>query len=240
MALKKRVIKRFRAPAALARFAAGLLTKALREKKGSLLVALPGGRTPLPLFEALAALKADWSRVHFFMTDERLVPAGSPASNFGEASRSFFSKIAIPPHNLHAVKPGSPRRAAAAYGREIKELAGRAGGLNLVFLGLGEDGHIASLFPGSAALRAAAGPVLPARAPAGVKPASRITLSLAALNAARTMALMALGPAKKAVFARAAAGDTALPAGRLRPRGALYLLYSDESPARRRPARREK
>lgn len=231
MALKKRVIKRFRAPAALARFAAGLLTKALREKKGPLLVALPGGRTPLPLFEALAAAKADWSRVHFFMADERLVPAGSPASNFGQAGRALFSKIEIPPHNLHAVKPGPPRRAAAAYGREIKRLAGRAGVPDLVFLGLGEDGHIASLFPGSAALRAAAGLVLPARAPAGVKPASRITLSLPALNAAPTVALMALGRAKKAVFARAAAGDAALPAGLLRPRGALYLLYSDESRA---------
>ena len=240
MALKKRVIKRFRAPAALARFAAGLLTKALREKKGPLLVALPGGRTPLPLFEALAALRADWSRVHFFMSDERIVPAGSPASNFGQARKLLFSKIAIPPRNLHAVKPGSPRSAAAAYGREIKELSGRADGPDLVFLGLGEDGHIASVFPGSAALRAAAGLVVPARAPAGVKPASRITLSLAALNAAQTVALMALGPAKKAVFARAAAGDAALPGGRLCPRCALYLLYSDESPARRRPARREK
>lgn len=238
MALKKRVIKRFRAPAAMARFAAGLLTRALRAKKGRLLVALPGGRTPLPLFEALAARGADWPRVHFFMADERLVPAGSPGSNFGQADRSLFSRIGIPRENLHAVKPGPPRRAAAGYGREIRELAG-AGGLNLVFLGLGEDGHIASLFPGSAGLRAAAGLVLPARAPAGVKPASRITLSLPALNAAGTVVLMALGPAKKAVFARAAAGDAALPAGRLSPRGALYLLYSDDSPPQLRPARRE-
>lgn len=238
--MKRRVIKKFSAPGALARFAAGLLIKALREKKGPLLVALPGGRTPLPLFEALAAARADWSRVHFFMTDERLVPAGSPASNFGQAKKLLFSKTAIPPRNLHAVKPGSPRRAAAAYGREIRALAGRAAGPDLVFLGLGEDGHIASIFPGSAALRAAAGPVLPARAPAGVKPASRITLSLAALNAARTVALMAIGRAKRPVFARSADGDAALPAGRLSPRGVLYLLYSDENPARGRPARREK
>ena len=249
--MKRRVIKKFSAPGALARFAAGLLIKALREKKGPLLVALPGGRTPLPLFEALAAARADWSRVHFFMTDERLVPAGSPASNFGQAKKLLFSKTAIPPRNLHAVKPGSPRRAAAAYGREIRALAGRAAGPDLVFLGLGEDG----LRPGidtdlplldstrllaRAALRAAAGPVLPARAPAGVKPASRITLSLAALNAARTVALMAIGRAKRPVFARSAAGDAALPAGRLSPRGVLYLLYSDENPARGRPARREK
>lgn len=240
MAIKKRVIKKFRATEALARFAAGLLTKALREKTGRLLVALPGGKTPLPLFKALAAGRTDWSRVHIFMTDERLVPAGSPASNFGQADRSLFSKIEIPPGNLHAVKPGSPRRAAAAYGREIKRLAGSAGGPDLVFLGLGEDGHIASLFPGSAALSAAAGLVLPARAPEGVKPASRITLSLPALNSAPTVVLMAIGQAKKAVFARAAAGDAALPAGRLRPRGALYLLYSDDRTIRQRPPRRKK
>jgi 6-phosphogluconolactonase len=122
----------------------------------------------------------------------------------------------------------------------MEKLAGPAGVPDLVYLGLGEDGHIASLFPGSAGLRAAAGLVLPARAPAGVKPATRLTLSLAALNAAPTVVLMALGRAKKAVFARAAAGDAALPAGRLCPRGALYLLYSDNSPARQRPARREK
>lgn len=240
MALKKRVIKKFRATGALARFAAGLLTKALRATEGRLLVALPGGKTPLPLFKALAAGGADWSRIHFFMTDERLVPAGSPASNFGQASRSLFSKIEIAPGNLHAVKPGSPRRAAAGYEREIKRLAGRAGGLSLVFLGLGTDGHIASLFPGSAALRAAAGLVLPARAPEGIKPASRITLSLPALNAATTVVLMAFGQAKKAVFVRTAAGDAALPAGRLRPRGALYLLYSNDRPVRQRTARREK
>ena len=98
--------------------------------------------------------------------------------------------------------------------------------MDLVFLGLGEDGHTASLFPGSPALDEMDKFVCAAAAPCGIKPAKRVTLTLKALNRAGALVLMAAGPAKKEVFDRAARGDRTIPAGRLRPNGNLTLLYS--------------
>lgn len=227
MALKKRVTKKFRSAAAMAGFAAALLTKALHEHKGRLVAALPGGRTPRPLFKALSGGRADWSRAHFLMTDERLVPAGSPHSNFGQARRLLFSKLRLPPAGLHPVRGIAPVRAASAYEAEIAGLARASGGLDIVCLGLGQDGHIASIFNGSTAISEKKKNVLAVKAPAGIKPASRVTLTLKAINSAGTIILMAAGPSKKAAFARAAAGDTGIPAGRLGGRGNVYYLFSE-------------
>lgn len=227
MALKRLAIKRFRTTAAMASFATGLLTGALRRNKGRLLIALPGGRTPLPLFKALARGRADWSRAHFFMTDERLVPAGSPDSNFGQARRLLFSKLRIPPAGLHPVGRIAPARAAAAYEKEIAALALGQGGLDLVFLGLGRDGHIASVFNGSPAVTEKKKLVLAVKAPEGMTPASRVTLTLKAINSAGHIILMAAGPSKKDVFDRAAAGDPGIPAGLLGGRGRIYYLFSE-------------
>lgn len=209
----------------MAAFAAGLFAKALRgQKTRPLLAALPGGVTPLPFLRRLAAMKLPWERAVFFMSDERLVPASSRHSNFGSARRSLFSKIKIPRSNLRPVRPGPG--AAAAYERALKAAAGPGGRLDLVFLGLGADGHTASLFPGSPAL--ASRRLVAAAAPAGAAPARRVTLTLKALNRAETVVLLAAGPAKKAAFLKAAAGDKKIPAGRLRPRGDLYLLFSEK------------
>lgn len=209
----------------MAVFAAGLFKKALLKKHGRLLAAVPGGRTPERLFNILASLELPWDRAVFFMSDERLVPLSSPHSNFGAARRALFSKIALPKANLRPVnlKPG----AAAAYEKELVKEAGPSGGLDLVFLGLGADGHTASIFPCSPA-PSAGSLVSAAKAPPGVKPARRVTLTLAALNAADTLVLMAAGPDKKEMFARAARRDKEIPAGQLSPRGKLYLLYSEE------------
>jgi len=100
MALKNLAVRRFRSPAAMASFAAGLLKAALRRKKGKLTVALSGGKTPAALFNKLASLSLPWERVIFFMADERLVPFSSPHSNFGAARRALFNRIPVPPENL--------------------------------------------------------------------------------------------------------------------------------------------
>ena len=207
----------------MAAFAAGLYKKALLEKRGPLLAAVSGGRTPERLFKELASLALPWERAVFFMADERLVPLSSPHSNFGAARKALFAKIAIPKANLRPVgiKPG----AAAAYEKGLVKEAGPDGGLDLVFLGLGADGHTASIFPGATA--PAGRLVSPAKAPPGVKPARRITLTLRALNAADTLVLLAAGPDKKEMFERAARGDKRIPAGQLNPREKLYLLYSE-------------
>lgn len=222
-------VREFHGPEAMAGFAAKLFGKALRAKKqGPLIAALSGGRTPGLFFGLLAGLDADWTRVHFFMADERLVTPGSADSNYEQARRLLFSRINIPPANLHAVNGLRPDRAAAAYERELLKLAGPSGAPDMVFLGLGEDGHTASLFPGSPALGVKNRSIIPARAPKGVKPASRITMTLKAINSAGTIVLMAAGPAKRGVFKRAAARDESIPAGRLRASGRLYLLFSDK------------
>ena len=211
----------------MAAFAAGLFKKALLNKQGPLLAALSGGRTPERLLRELASMELPWERTVFFMADERLVPFSSPHSNFGAARKALFSKIAIPKANLRPVviKPG----AAAAYEKELLKAAGPSGGLDLIFLGLGTDGHTASIFPGAPAPADKARLVSRARAPRGVKPAGRITLTLRALNAADTLVLLASGPEKKEMFGRAVRREKRIPAGQLRPRGKLYLLYSERT-----------
>lgn len=216
----RRVVKRFRSPGTMAAWAAALFGRALLAKRGApLTAALPGGRTPLPLFAELAKMRLPWRNAVFFMSDERLVPLSSRHSNFGTAQRALFSKTDIPPANLH------PARAAAALEKQLLAATGGSGRLDLVFLGLGADGHTASLFPGSPALRSGR-LAAPAGAPRGTTPRRRITLTLKALNRARTVILLAAGPEKKNIFLRAAAGDKKIPAGRLKPRGELYLLFS--------------
>jgi len=221
--LKRRSVKRFGTGADVAGFAAGFFEAALREKsRGKFLVAISGGRTPAGLFKKLSALPLPWDRVVFFMADERLVPLSSPDSNFGAARRALFSRIKIPAANLRPVKNG-----AAAYEKELLKETGDSGRLDLIFLGLGEDGHTASLFPGSPVLHERGRFVSAARAPRGARPEKRVTLTLKALNRARALVLMASGPGKKKIFERAARGDRSIPAGRLRPRGGLHLLYSE-------------
>ena len=227
--MTRRIIRKFRTREAMARFAVGLFKKALRGKNpGPLLTALSGGKTPVPFLKILSGLKIDWRRAHFFMADERLVPLSSRGSNFGQARRLLFSKIKIPPVNLHPVKVSRPASAAGAYGKELRKHAGASGGLDIVFLGLGEDGHTASLFPGSPALAERKKLVSPVRAPADVKPEARITLTLKVLNSAGTIVLMASGPSKKTAFIQTAACNKKMPAARLSPRGRLYLLFSKQ------------
>jgi len=216
-----RTVKRFRSGAGMARFAAGLLKKALDERPGRISVALPGGRTPLRLFQALAAANLPWERVAFFLSDERRVPASSSFSNFGSANKALFSKIAVPAENLHpAVSAKSLEKAI------FKETAG-TGRLDLVFLGLGRDGHTASLFPASPAWGSRR-LALAVKAPPGIKPPGRLTLTPAAIEKARVAVLLAAGPDKKEVFTLAAGSAASVPAGRLRPRGRFYLLFAEK------------
>ena len=221
--MTRRSVRRFGTGAAMAAFAAGIFSAALRKKnRGKFLVAVSGGRTPARLLKKLSKLSLPWERVIFFMADERLVPVSSPDSNFGAARRALFSRIKIPAANLRPVENG-----AGAYEKELLKETGGSGRLDLVFLGLGEDGHTASLFPGSPALEERGRFVRAARAPRGVRPEGRVTLTLKTLDRAGAVLLMAAGPEKKKIFEKAARGDRGIPAGRLRPRGRLHLLYSE-------------
>lgn len=192
--------------------------------RGQFSVALSGGSTPRATYELLAtalfADRVDWPRVHVFWGDERAVPPHHPASNYRLARETLFDHVPIPAGNVHRVlSEGEPTRAAAAYESELRSFfrrhpLGPQPHFDLVMLGMGEDGHTASLFPGTAALSEETRWVV-AHFVNQVS-AWRITLVPAVLNAARQVTFLVRGRSKAAALARVLAGDP-LPAGLVRP-----------------------
>ncbi len=149
-------------PTALAEAAAAQFVKAATEalaRQARWAVALSGGSTPQAAYQRLAApdltSQVDWARVHFFWGDERCVPPDHPESDYGMARAALLDHIPVPPANVHRMRGElNPAEAAAAYQAELESYFGTARPrFDLVWLGLGEDGHTASLFPGTAALR---------------------------------------------------------------------------------------
>ncbi len=222
--------------AALARRGAELVLERLRaaiERRGRARWALSGGATPNGLYGLLAREarpELDWTRVALFWGDERTVPPDDPRSNFGAARTTGLLDL-VPPARVHRWPTElAPEAAASAYEATLRrELAPGAGELprfDLVLLGLGDDGHTASLFPGTSALEettrlAVANPV-PALA------TIRLTLTLPVLDAAHAVLFLAAGTAKAAavtgVFGPGMA-DPDLPAARVDPRpGELHVL----------------
>jgi 6-phosphogluconolactonase len=188
---------------AAAEIFAQVADRAILERK-RLLVALSGGSTPKRLFQILAgspyAQSLPWSQIHFFWCDERLVPPDHPESNFGQAFVQLFSLINIPDENLHRVRgEASPEQAAEEHSKLMESFS--EGDLkwprfDLVFLGLGADGHTASLFPGGFTPEETVSPVLAVTADYQGRPAGRITLTPLALNSARNLIFLVSGKDK--------------------------------------------
>jgi 6-phosphogluconolactonase len=134
-------------------------TKAIAER-GTFSIALSGGSTPKALYQLLAkgepskpAWPFDWNRFHVFFGDERCVPPDHPDSNYKMASEALLSHVPIPPTNVHRMKGEiDPNEAAKEYGQTLKHIFGDSGGVDVNLLGMGDDGHTASLFPGTPAL----------------------------------------------------------------------------------------
>jgi 6-phosphogluconolactonase len=211
-------------PAATAALCAETLAGSLRQAlaaRGAAHIALNGGSTPRPVYERLPALLDDWSAVHVWFGDERCVPPDDPESNFRLASETLIASAAIGADRVHRMRGElGPDAGASAYAAELTEhLELDDDGmpvLDVVHLGLGPDGHTASLFPDHPALRitgwAAVG-IHDAPKP----PPERITLSLACLNAARRRVLHAVGEGKRDAVARALGPpDPGTPASLLR------------------------
>ncbi len=141
---------------AAAEHSAGLLESALRERGEAMLV-LTGGKTPRPVFELMATAsfreRIDWARIHFFWGDERCVPPDDPQSNYGMAWESLLSKLPVAQDHLHRIlgEMEDPDKAAWRYESEIHRVipGPREPSFDLVLLGMGDDGHTASLFPGT-------------------------------------------------------------------------------------------
>jgi 6-phosphogluconolactonase len=212
-------------------------------KDGAFAVCLSGGSTPRRLYERLAAPEVasrfPWDRAHWFWGDERFVPHDHPDSNFRMARDAFLSRTPVPPGNIHAVQTEgiSPGEAAVAYEATLKSFYGadqlvpERPLFDVTLLGIGDDGHTASLFAGQPALREMRRWAV---AVIGLKSEPRITLTYPALDSSVDLAFVATGQEKRQVVARARAGDQTLPSGAIRPVGRLHW-FTDLAATPERP-----
>ena len=207
--------------------AAELIADRIREAKGPYRLALSGGSTPRGCYRHLAHLhQVPWQQVEVYQGDERFVPPGDPDSNYCMIRETLLKNIA--PRAIFAMPTdGTPEEAARAYEEMLRQ---QYGGSSLVagrylfdlqVLGLGEDGHTASLIPGQPVLENRADWVAPV--PHGRQEA-RITLTYPALESSRLVLFLVSGATKREVMARVRGGDAALPAGRLHPQGDVIWL----------------
>lgn len=203
------------------------------KEKGTFTAVLSGGDTPQTLYKTLASPgfkeKVPWDRVHLFWGDERCVGPRDPGSNYGAANRALLSKVDIPPGNVHRIKGElPPEDAASLYEDEIRRFFGSSLPVfDLVFLGLGEDGHTLSLFPSTAALQETE------RLVTGnyvrKLDAWRVTMTLKLVNNASNIAFMVAGEAKAAVLKEVLEGSDH-PAGKIRPvNGRLQWLVDKKA-----------
>ncbi len=168
--------------------------------KGRFTVALSGGNTPKPIYAALAdpenSSKVDWSKVHLFWGDERPVPPTDPDSNFRMVKDALLDRIDIPVDNIHRVHAEMDVRLAAfQYEEELREcFEGEWPDFDLVFLGMGEDGHTASLFPHSAGLNEGFRWFIANYAPG--RETWRLTLTANAINSAKFVLVLVKGESK--------------------------------------------
>ncbi|HUL23521.1 MAG TPA: 6-phosphogluconolactonase [Thermodesulfobacteriota bacterium] len=188
-------------------------------------VAISGGSTPRRLYVLLGSdayrHQVDWQHVHLFWVDERCVPKEDEASNFRMAYDPLLSKVALPDKNIHRIKgEEAPDKAARDYEEEMRRFFGESERprFDLILLGMGEDGHTASLFPGSKSLEETVRLAIPVYLEGPKK--NRITLTLPVLNNADQILFLVSGPSKAAVLSEIL-GDgekkKRFPAGMIRP-----------------------
>jgi 6-phosphogluconolactonase len=212
-------------PEAVARRAAAWITGMARQAIGQrdrCVLALSGGTTPLPMLRVLATTAIDWRKVEVVQVDERVAPGASPDRNLAQLRAALLARIPLPESQIHSmpVEETDLGWAAQDYGRLLVSLAGAPPRLDLVVLGLGADGHTASLVPGDAALDIRDADVA---VTALYKGRRRMTLTFPVINRARHILWLVTGADKAEMLARLIQGDPALPASRVRRASALLL-----------------
>jgi 6-phosphogluconolactonase len=204
------------------------LANAAVARKGRFDLALSGGKTPRRLYEVWAeeyAGQFPWPRMHFFWGDERYVPHDHPDSNYRMAREALLDRVTVPASNVHPMPTDSPRPedAAQTYEATLRAHFGNEPDFDLVLLGIGPEGHTASLFPGSSALEERQHWVLAVQAPA--EPPVRLTLTLPVLNRARNVFFLVAGTDKrdivKILLSKPAPELTKYPAALIHPVGKL-------------------
>jgi 6-phosphogluconolactonase len=193
-------------------------------------IVLTGGTTPGRAYELAAELQPDWSRAGVWWGDERCVPPDDERSNFGLARKTLFGKLEAQPGRVHRIRgEDDPAVAAASYEREL-----RGTNLDLLLLGLGPDGHVASLFPNAPGLAETERLVIPAE-PQLEPFVERVTLTPPALRAARRIVFLVTGEDKAEAVADALAGqpDPAVPGSLIRAESGETLAILDQQAASR-------
>ena len=210
---------------AVARRAAELVASDARSAiaaRGAFTFAVSGGRTPWEMLRLLGEMEVPWHEVQLFQVDERVAPTGDPDRNFTHISETLLSRAELPLNRIHAMPVEEPDL-AAAVARYIASLAAVAGSppvLDLVHLGLGPDGHTASLIPGDPVLDVGDADV----ALTGMyRNRRRMTLTYPLINRARRLLWVVTGADKAAMLGRLRAGDRSIPAGRVDPARAVLL-----------------
>ena len=198
--------------------------------RGRFIVAVSGGHTPWQMLRAMAQEDVPWKGVHVAQVDERVAPAGDPDRNLTHLRQSLLAHAPLRPEQVYAMPVESPdlEAAAAQYALTLQEIAGSPPVLDLAHLGLGPDGHTASLVPGDPVLDVTDADVaVTGRAYQGRR---RMTLTYPMLNRSRRILWLVTGSEKVAMLARLRAGDRSIPAGRVSQDRALVL--ADRAAAR--------
>ena len=190
--------------------------------RGRFLLAVSGGRTPWRMLRALADVPLPWGAVHVFQVDERKAPPGDPDRNLTHLDATLLSRVPLPAAQVHPmpVDAADLAAAAASYGRELEAVAGAPPVLDLVHLGLGPDGHTASLVPADPVLEVSGAPVAVTRPYQG---RARMTLTFPVLDAARRVLWVVAGADKAVALSSLLRGDRSIPAGRVAAASALVL-----------------
>jgi 6-phosphogluconolactonase len=245
----KTAVQRFKNISELSRAAADLVCReaaAAVQKQGRCTLALCGGKTPRRLYELLAAPAhrelMPWPATHLFWGDERFVPATDPDSNFRTARELLIAHVPLPPQNVHRIPTddGSPAAAAAAYEKELKQFFSASGtgteplvpAFDVILLGVGSDGHTASLFPGDAALRERSRWVAAVSSTNAVPPVPRVTITLPVINACGCVVFLVSGGEKLRLaeaITNSLPGSDQYPAALVKPAGRLYWLIDENA-----------
>jgi 6-phosphogluconolactonase len=221
-------------PDLTARRAAGIIAAAAREAvvaRGCFILAVSGGRTPWVMLRALAGEKMPWEKVHLVQVDERVAPVGHADRNLTHLRTSLLVHAPLRPERIHAMPVEAPDLDAAAetYARTLRGITGSPPLLDLVHLGLGPDGHTASLVPGDPVLDITDADVAMTAVYQGRR---RMTLTYPILNRSRQVLWVVTGSEKAAMLVRLHAGDRSIPAGRVRRDHSLVIADRAAAPAR--------
>lgn len=192
-------------------------------ERGSFSFAVSGGSTPWKMLRALADEDVPWGGIHVFQVDERVAPAGHPDRNLTHLEESLLAHAPLPPERVHAmgVEDSDLESAAASYARELERAAGSPTALDLVHLGLGPDGHTASLVPGDPVLDVKDRDVATTVNP--YQDRRRMTVTYPLLDRARRILWVVTGGSKVEMLERLREGDPSIPAGRVASERALVL-----------------